>query len=148
MDDGRERLIDHGQAPRRRSTWRIVVIINTIFVSLVLLVYVAFLVWIYVNLQIRNGVAEVFSGVFPEASRVVTYAHFVTSAFAVLLFAVGTHAAQLLLSPTRAEVENAHARDRWLHIGVGGLRNMKWIHKRRLIRAVLLLMTSVLLPFL
>jgi hypothetical protein len=148
MDNGRERLIDHGHTPRRRPTWRIVVIINTIFVSAVLLVYIAFLVWIYTNLQIENGVAEVFSGNCPEASRVATYSHFVTSAFAVLLFAVGTHAAQLLLSPTRAEVENAHARDRWLHIGVGGLRNMKWIHKRRLIRAVVLLMTSVLLPFL
>jgi hypothetical protein len=148
MDNGRERLIDHGQAPRRRPTWRIVVIVNTIFVCLVLVVYIAFLTWIYTNLQFRNGVAEVFSGTCPQASRVATYAHCVTSAFAVLLFAVGTQSFQLLLSPTRAEVENAHARDRWLHIGVGGLRNMKWIHKRRLTRAVVLLMTSVLLPFL
>lgn len=148
MENGHERLITHGLASRRHPTWRIVVISNTILVSAVLLVYVTFLVWIYTNLQVRHGVAEIFSGIYPQASKVAAYAHFVTSAFAVLLFAVGTHASQILLSPTRAEIGNAHARDRWLHIGVGGLRNLKWIHKRRLIKAVLLLTTSILLPFL
>jgi hypothetical protein len=43
---------------------------------------------------------------------VVTYAHFAANAFAILLFAVGTHAVQLLLSPTRAEVEIAAYRCR------------------------------------
>jgi hypothetical protein len=148
MDDGRERLIDHGQAPRKHPIWRIIVILNTIFVCLILVVYLAFLTWIYTNLQVRHGVADVFSGSCPQASRVVTYAHFATNAFAVLLFATGIHAVQLLLSPTRAEVEYAHARERWLHIGVGGLRNMKWVHKRRLVKAVVLLTTSMLLPFL
>jgi hypothetical protein len=148
MDTGREGLITHGSAPRRHPIWRIVVIINTILASLILIVYVSFLIWIYTHLEVGAGVAEVFSGSCLEASRVATYARLTTCAFAVLLFAVGTHAFQLLLSPTRAEVESAHARDRWLHIGVGGLRNMKWIHKRRLVRAVVLLTTSVLLPFL
>jgi hypothetical protein len=148
MDNGRERLIDHGQAPRRRSVWRITVVFNTIFVCLTLIVYLAFLTWIYTNLQVRHGIAEVFSGACLQASRTVAYAHFATNAFAVLVFAAGTHAVQLLLSPTRAEVEYTHARERWLHIGVGGLRNMKWIHRRRLIKAIVLLMTLVLLPFL
>ena len=148
MENGYERLINHGPTPRRHPTWRLVVIINTIFVGLVLLVYIVFLVWIYTSLQVRHGVAEVFSGTCSQSSRAAAYAHFATNALAVLLFAVGTHASQILLSPTRAEVENAHARDRWLHIGVGGLRNMKWIHKRRLIKAVVLLATSILLPLL
>jgi magnesium-transporting ATPase (P-type) len=148
MDNGREGLITHGPASRRHPTWRMVVIINTAFVCLVLITYLSFLVWIYTNLLVTNGVAEVFSGSCLETSKVATYARLTTCAFAVLLLTVGTHAVQLLLSPTRAEVENVHARDRWLHIGVGGLRNMRWIHKRRLIRAVVLLMTSVLLPFL
>ncbi|KEQ69521.1 hypothetical protein M436DRAFT_19503, partial [Aureobasidium namibiae CBS 147.97] len=148
MDYGHERLISHGPPLRRHPTWRLVVIINTMFVGLVLLVYIVLLIWIYNNLHVRHGVAEVFSGTCPQGSRTAAYTHFATNAFAVLLFAVGTHASQILLSPTRAEVENAHARDRWLHIGVGGLRNMKWIHKRRLIKAVVLLATSILLTLL
>lgn len=149
MENSHERLITtYGLASRRHPTWRLVVISNTIFVGLVLLVYVTFLIWIYTNLQVRHGVAEISSGTCPQISKKAAYAHFVASAFAILLFAVGTHASQILLSPTRAEVENAHARDRWLHIGVGGLRNMKWIHKRRLIKALLLVMASLLLPFL
>jgi hypothetical protein len=148
MDNGRERLIDHGQASRRHPTWRIVVILNTIFICLVLVVYLAFLAWIYTNLQVRHGIAEIFSGACPQAFRAITYAEFATNTFAILLFAAGTHAVQLLLSPTRAEVEFAHARERWLHIGVGGLRNMKWVPKRRLMKAVILLMTSGILPFL
>ncbi|KAI4719237.1 hypothetical protein E4T48_04552 [Aureobasidium sp. EXF-10727] len=148
MDDGRERLINHASATRRRPTWLIIVMINTTFASLLLIVYLAFLIWIYNNLHIRHGVAEVFSGSCPRASQVAAFAYFATSGFAVLLFAAGSHAVQLLLSPTRNEVENAHARDRWVHIGVGGVRNIRWIPKRRLIRAILLTATSVLLPFL
>jgi len=148
METGHQRLINHGPTTRRHPTWRLVVIINITFVGLVLLVHIAFLIWIYTNLQIRHGVAEISSGTCPHTSRVAAYAHFATNAFAVLLFAVGTHASQILLSPTRSEVENAHARDRWLHIGVGGLRNMKWIHKRRLIKAVVLLAASILLSLL
>lgn len=148
MENGHERLINHGSTTRRHPTWRLVVIINITFVGLVLLVYIVFLTWIYTNLQVKHGVAEVFSGTCPQSSRAAVYAQFATNTFAVLLFAVGTHASQILLSPTRAEAENAHARDRWLHIGVGGLRNMKWIHKRRLIKAVVLLATSILLPLL
>ncbi|CAD0106953.1 unnamed protein product, partial [Aureobasidium uvarum] len=148
MDDGRERLINHASATRRRPTWHIIVVINTIFASLLLIVYLAFLIWIYNNLHVEHGVAEVFSGSCFRASQTAASAHFATSAFAVLLFAAGSHAVQLMLSPTRSEVENAHARDRWVHIGVGGLRNTRWIPKRRLIRAILLTAASVLLPIL
>ncbi|THX60930.1 hypothetical protein D6D06_00932 [Aureobasidium pullulans] len=148
MDDGHERLISSGSGPRRHPTWRTVLIINTTFASFTLIAYIAFLIWIHSNTHVAHGVAEVFSGICSEASRTVAYAHLLFNAFAVLLFAVGTHGVQVLLSPTRAEVDTAHARERWLHIGVGGFRNMRWIHKRRLIRAVLLGLASIMLPFL
>ncbi|THV74957.1 hypothetical protein D6D28_02178 [Aureobasidium pullulans] len=148
MDDGHERLISSGSGPRRHPTWRTVLIINTTFASFTLIAYIAFLIWIHSNTHVAHGVAEVFSGLCSEVSRAVAYAHLLVNAFAVLLFAVGTHGVQVLLSPTRAEVDTAHARERWLHIGVGGFRNMRWIHKRRLIRAVLLGLASIMLPFL
>lgn len=148
MDDGRERLISHASVTHKHPTWRIVVIVNTIFTGLLLVTYLAFLIWTYDNLQLMNGMAKLFSGTCSQTSRTKSYADFATCAFAVLPFVAGSHGVQLLLSPTRNEVENAHSRDRWVHIGVGGLRNMKWISKRRLVRAILLAATSILLPFL
>lgn len=148
MDDGRERLIAHVSVIRRQPTWRIIVLVNIIIVGLLLMTYLAFLIWIYDNIHVRHGLATVFDGACSQASKTGAYAHFTTCAFAVLLFTAGSHGVQLLLSPTRDEVENAHSRNRWLHIGVGGLRNMRWISKRRLIKAILLATTSLSLPFL
>ncbi|KAG9526953.1 hypothetical protein KCV07_g301, partial [Aureobasidium melanogenum] len=148
MDDGRERLITHSSVIRRHPTWRTIVIINTTFAGLLLVTYLAFLIWIHDNLHVRHGVVQVFSGTCPQASKTGAYASFATCTFAVLLFAAGSHGVQLLLSPARNEVENAHSRDRWVHIGVGGLRNVRWISKRRLVQAILLVTTSILLPYL
>lgn len=146
MDDGHERLITRVPVTRKHPTWRIIIIVNIIFASLLLVTYLAFLIWMYNNLHLRHGLAKVFSGACSQASRTGAYAHFATCAFAVLLFAAGSHGVQILLSPTRDEVENARSRDRWVHIGIGGLRNMKWISKRRLCRAILLAATSILIP--
>lgn len=148
MDDDRERLINHVSVTHRRPTWRIIVIVNTIFAGLSLIIYLAFLIWVHNNLHLIDGVANLFSGTCYQASRTEAYADFATCAFAVLLFAAGSHGVQLLLSPTRDEVENAHSRGRWVHIGIGGPRNMKWVSKRRLLQAVLLAATSTLLPLL
>lgn len=148
MDDGRERLINHVSGTHRHPTWRVIVVINTIFAGLSLVTYLAFLMWIHNNLHLISGVAKLFSGTCYQAPKTAAYAEFATCAFSVLLFAAGSHGVQLLLSPTRDEVENAHSRDRWVHVGIGGLRNMKWVSKRRLVRAILLAATSILLPFL
>ncbi|KAI5204869.1 hypothetical protein E4T39_03322 [Aureobasidium subglaciale] len=148
MDDGREQLISQRPTSRRHPSWRLIVIINTISVSLVLVTHVAFLVWINSNMRIRDGAAELTSSSCSQVPRRAAYARFGASGFAVLEYSAGAHAIQSLLSPTRGEIDNGHGRDQWLHVGVGGLRNLKWIHKRRLTLATAMTAVCVLLPLL
>ncbi|RBA11924.1 hypothetical protein FPRO05_03374 [Fusarium proliferatum] len=51
--------------------------------------------------------------------------------FAIILIAGANYVVQILNSPTRAEVENAHSTFKWLDIGIPSLRNMSLISSTR-----------------
>ncbi|RKL27833.1 hypothetical protein BFJ72_g12843 [Fusarium proliferatum] len=51
--------------------------------------------------------------------------------FAIVLIAGANYVVQILNSPTRAEVENAHSTFKWLDIGIPSLRNMSLISSTR-----------------
>lgn len=148
MGDGRESLITHVMVTRGQPTWRIIVLADIIFVGLSLITYLEFLIWIHDNNPVRHGSAKAFDEASSQTSRRGAYTHFSTCAFAVLLLLQAHMDPSCCFSRPENEIENAHSRDRWLHIGVGGLRNMRRISKRRLIRPILLVANSLSLPFL
>ncbi|RKK34123.1 hypothetical protein BFJ67_g13921 [Fusarium oxysporum f. sp. cepae] len=51
--------------------------------------------------------------------------------FAIILIAGANYVVQILNSPTRAEVDNAHSAFKWLDIGIPSLRNMSLISSTR-----------------
>ncbi|KAF4458018.1 hypothetical protein F53441_172 [Fusarium austroafricanum] len=51
--------------------------------------------------------------------------------FAIVLIAGANYVVQILNSPTRAEVDNAHSTFKWLDIGIPSLRNMSLISSTR-----------------
>ena len=50
---------------------------------------------------------------------------------AIILIAGANYVVQILNSPTRAEVDNAHSTFKWLDIGIPSLRNMSLISSTR-----------------
>lgn len=148
VDSDREDLLPRSPSRRNRSTWRTILTTNLTITIIILLAYTGFLIWIYNNRPITNGVTSIYSGSCSKTSRVATYAQLVANAFAVILFATGMYGARILLSPTREETDDAHLHDSWIHVGVAGLRNMRWIHKRRMLTSLALGTATILSPFL
>ena len=50
---------------------------------------------------------------------------------------------QLLVSPTRAEVNKAHEQQRWLDIGIPNIRNLRFVSIRNRILWFLLVFSSL-----
>ncbi|KAH7310596.1 hypothetical protein B0I35DRAFT_412089 [Stachybotrys elegans] len=60
-----------------------------------------------------------------------------------LLLGASNNCAQLLSAPTRQDIDKAHSRGRWLDIGVGSVRNLRYIPVWRGFLWLILLLSSI-----
>lgn len=79
------------------------------------------------------------------AKRLNAWLHLLINILSALLLAGSNTFMQLFSAPTQQEVDRAHVRRIWLHIGVLGIRNWRGIAKRKALVSLLLALTSI--PF-
>lgn len=73
--------------------------------------------------------------------------HLVINILSTVLLAASNYCMQCLCSPSRQDVENAHARGKWLDIGVASFRNLQFVGWRRCILWAILLISSLPIHF-
>ncbi|KAF7502331.1 hypothetical protein GJ744_006019 [Endocarpon pusillum] len=71
----------------------------------------------------NDRVVTLYQGDCSISKRLDTGIHLVINILSTLLLSISNLCLQLLLSPTRAEVDQAHSEKRWLDIGVPSWRN-------------------------
>lgn len=101
---------------------------------------------IYLPLHHNDG--RLFTGNCTIASRLSASLHIAINLLSSLLLGASNLCMQLLSVPTRAEIDKAHARKKWLDIGIPSLRNLNHIAKKRQIIWILLALGSFPLHFL
>jgi hypothetical protein len=69
--------------------------------------------------------------------------HFLINVLSTALLAASNYAMQCLCAPTRAAVDRAHAKNRWLDVGVLSLRNFTEMDTRRKVLWLILLASSL-----
>lgn len=85
----------------------------------------------------------VFRGPCNDAAAFDTGLHALINVLVAIMLAGASYVAQVLVSPTRAEVAAAHDRKQWLDIGVPSVRNLVRIAPRRAVLAVLIVAVAV-----
>ena len=74
--------------------------------------------------------------------------HLLINALSTILLGASNYCAQLLVAPTRKEVDEAHDDKRWLDIGVQSFRNLRRVSSKRLVVWIFLMLSSTLLHLL
>ncbi|KAJ7255750.1 hypothetical protein C8J57DRAFT_1186383 [Mycena rebaudengoi] len=95
----------------------------------------------------RHGFGTFLYGDCTRISRISTTIHVVLNVLSGLLLGAGSYCMQLLVSPTRHEVDIAHARGAALDIGVPSVTNLPHIDRKRLVGWLALAITATLLNF-
>ncbi|TGJ85154.1 hypothetical protein E0Z10_g3571 [Xylaria hypoxylon] len=109
---------------RRHFTgWRGGVVYNTLLSFLILIVGIISLILVATRTKVFSGQLAIYSGDCPMATRINIGLHVVINVFTVVLLAGANYVFQVLTSPTRREITEAHNRKQWLDIGVCSLRN-------------------------
>jgi hypothetical protein len=91
----------------------------------------------------KDGIADLITGEEATISRWNTAFHVLINALSTVLLSGSNYTMQVLSSPTRGDIDKAHAKKRWMEIGVLSPRNMCAIPRRRTWLCVLLSLSSI-----
>jgi hypothetical protein len=128
---------------RNRPAWFTTVATGLVLAVIVLLVNISILAWTYSRLHVQNSTAVLFTGSCAKTSTITAAAELAINILSTLLLAASNNCGQLLISPTRTEIDSAHEKGVWLHVGITSARNFKGIGKWRIAMWAVLFVSSV-----
>jgi hypothetical protein len=95
-----------------------------------------------------NGIADLVHGEEPDVSRYNTLFHVLINALSTVLLSGSNYTMQVLSSPSRRDIDKAHAKGQWLDIGILSPRNLLAIPRSRSLLWLALALSSIPLPLL
>lgn len=116
---------------RYLSGWRAGAILSCATAFIVLLINSTLLIWIVRKDGIRHGIGTVFEGSCEKAKSLNTWLGLAINVLCSILLGASNYCMQCLTSPTREDVDIAHADKRLLQVGVPSMRNLKAMSRDR-----------------
>ncbi|KAI9148394.1 Long-chain-alcohol oxidase FAO2 [Paramyrothecium foliicola] len=111
---------------------------------IVLCANVGVLAWIGKNCKVlEDGTATLFEGSCETSEATTMWPELVINVLSTLLLGASNTCAQLITSPTRQDIDKAHAKGEWLDIGVPSVKNLKHMPRKRVFLWGLLCLSSV-----
>jgi len=132
----------------RFSGWRGGVAVSIVVSSFVLFLNAILAIIAATRLEKSDNIATAITGDCTLVARWMTAVHLIINILGSLLLEASNYCMQRLVTPTRKEINNAHARKTWLDIRILSLRNLASISRRRVVVWILLALTSIPLHFL
>ena len=134
-------------APKRRGKargWKSTVRLGFVGVLVVFVINLALLIWsVTGNHKSSDGVAIVYTGSCQTVGNVSTFGHLAINILSSLLLAASNNCMQILLAPTRGIINKAHAKRKWLDVGVHTIRNFGSVGMSRRWLWILLMLSSI-----
>jgi len=88
-------------------------------------------------------IGTLYSGSCDKSRTIGLWLHLGINALSTLLLSGSNYTQQCLAAPTRSEIDAAHARRRWLDIGVPSVRNLFKIKPGRRLLWIAIGLTSI-----
>lgn len=124
--------------------WRMGVLVGTCMSSLVLICNIAVvIVGARSHGGYHQGIADLAYGQASHISRLSTLLHLLINAASTILLGASNYTMQVLCSPTRHDIDIAHARGNWLEIGLLSFRNLRSIPGSRAALWLVLALSSL-----
>ena len=125
--------------------WHTGVLVCAASVVVVLLINVGLAIYIATNprYKMERGTGILYSGSCAKTETIGLWLHLGINVLSTLLLSGSNYTQQCLAAPTRSEIDAAHARRRWMDIGVPSVRNLFRIKAERALLWVAIGITSV-----
>lgn len=101
------------------------------------------LIWASVHFGLDDGMGTALEGDCETVASWSLWLHIVINALSSVLLGASNYTMQCVASPTRSECDRAHAKGKWMDIGVPSLKNLTKISWQRRILWALLGLSSI-----
>lgn len=128
---------------RKLQGWRFGVTISAWTAFTVLMMNLILTIYAAVKYPMDDGVGTAYTGSCGVVDSWTTWLHILINGLSSILLSASNYTMQCLCSPTRQEIDKAHARGDWMDIGVSSVRNIFKINWRRSALWWLLALSSV-----
>ncbi|KAF5505945.1 hypothetical protein CGCS363_v004169 [Colletotrichum siamense] len=100
---------------------------------LTFIVNVVFVLWATATRRdtLENGIGIISEQGCAYTKKFNTGIHVVINIMSTILLAGSNYCMQCLIAPTRSDIDKAHAKEKWLDIGVPSMRNLWSISRKR-----------------
>lgn len=115
------------------SGWRMGAYCAACLALISLIINMAAAIWLRRHPNATSNLVEVFNGDCNEVSKMDMWIHLLINAISTLLLGGSNYCMQCLCAPTRAEIDKAHEKGRYLDVGVPSYRNLSSIAWPRVI---------------
>lgn len=124
--------------------WRMGVLLGSCMSAFVLCCNVILvMIGATVTSNYKNGISDLVYGGSKTISSWSIVFHLLINVFSTILLAASNYTMQVLSSPTRADLDRAHANGDWLDIGLLSWRNLRRIPRGRMVLWLLLASSSI-----
>ncbi|KAG0635405.1 hypothetical protein HOY80DRAFT_893103, partial [Tuber brumale] len=93
--------------------------------------------------KMEGGFGTLYSGSCDKSRTIGMWVYLGINFLSTLLLSGSNYTQQCLAAPTRSEIDVAHAKRRWMDIGVPSVRNLFWIKRERTFLWVAIGVTSI-----
>ena len=125
--------------------WHTGVLACAASVVVVLLINIGLTIYAATNpeFKMEKGIATLYSGSCDKSRAIGLWLHLGINALSTVLLSGSNYTQQCLAAPTRSEIDAAHARRRWMDIGVPSIRNLFKIKAERRFLWIAIGITSI-----
>ena len=116
---------------RWNTGWRFGVMAASVATGVTLLINLILTVWVAVHFSSDDGIGTAYEGSCDIVTNWSRWLHIFINIISSVVLTASNYCMQCLTSPTRAEVDAAHAKGDWVDIGVVGTRNLTRISRKR-----------------
>lgn len=127
----------------RLTGWNLGVKACAVAVGIVLVANIVGTIFVGSQYGMRNGLHIIHEGSCNRAKRLNLLLHLLINVIGTVLLSASNYCIQGLGSPSRKEVDRAHAKSEWLHIGVLSIRNLRALDRKRLGLCILILLSTL-----
>ncbi|KAF2631727.1 hypothetical protein BU25DRAFT_195561 [Macroventuria anomochaeta] len=110
---------------------------------LALIVNISIFAWLSSRFNLESGTGLIHTGKCNEVGNMETGIKVGLNVLSTLILGASTYAMQGTTAPTREEVDNAHAKGKWLEIGTQSWRNLGYVSKKHATIWSVLALTSL-----
>lgn len=112
-------------------------------VTVVLLANISLTVLANVRYPSSGAVGLIYQGTCGEVNTLNSWLHVLISILSMLMLSASNYCMQLQVSPTRANLDEAHRAGDWIDIGLHTLRNLRYVRGWRRMSWAILALTSL-----